>query len=379
MFGVDEQVGLWEPSCASTCIAYAECGGSPYAPCGCVFAGSDRQGLCHECHVSCRERSGPTGNESAAFYRDGLSLGELSLVGKAVSMPPFVPLRTSELSHTISAAFVAAGFRDLFRRTDGESIRVSPHLDSAASLRRRLRVRENARVLVVLNGHDDKLESFWGSDRPALYETLRRASVSLVTGPTFSISGESGALPPYHNATMDRRQNRVLQELNDAGMTAVPNIYWRNDAARRNWADHIRSSSVSIISRDFSRTKAVTAFDEHINGLAHLVESVGRPLHVIVLGVGIRKATYAMSQLRKAGATSSFVASEPIMQAIKRGAALEHNERRLTAVRRIDVSTAALALANLNAFQEHLLRQVDGSVRAEPPIRYIGGRISNVA
>ena len=76
---------------------------------------------------------------------------------------------------------------------------------------------------------------------------------------------------------------------------------------------------MQAISRDFSRTKQTKTFKPHFEGLLEILRRAGRSVHVLLVGVGVKKAEYVMRMLSEIDCTCSFVIGYPIMTAILGG------------------------------------------------------------
>ena len=357
---MEEQPGLFESLC-NGCVAHRECGGASMAPCECVYDDFARRHHCEVCSIVCRSRRSGRGDIANDYFLDGRALSDLHIASRVERLPTLIPARTAVLTSEINAAVVAALPRDLLRWRPGAQVaQPFKRLRDPEAFRRRLRVSARTTVIAVLNARDDFLEAIWQGKRQDFYSALRSAGISAVTGPTFSILNESNDLPAFHNVTMARRHNKAIQEIYDAGLTVIPNVYWRNETAIHEWAEHIRGAPIDTISRDFSLTKQRSAFEHHLEGLARLLESIARPIQVILVGIGPRKARATLERLKTVGATCSFVSSAPIMFAVKRGHELRATEDgRLAEIRDLNVSRGELAISNLNTFQDFLLDAVN--------------------
>jgi hypothetical protein len=242
---------------------------------------------------------------------------------------------------------------------------VSTLLKSSGEIRSALRLSGETRLLAVLNGKDFQLEAFWGMRRKVLYDCLRELGFAGITGPTFSITSEFDAdpiTPASHNVLMLERHHQVIGELVQCTeATVVPNVYWRTDRERSQWAEWLNANpGISIISRDFSVTKRGRPFHRELEGLMRILEATNRPLHVLLPGVGASKAEPALRRLAEQECTGSIVTGDPILAAINGGNRLVFRDRR-SPWRGKDESLGRrkLALANLQAMEEHLAYVVD--------------------
>lgn len=357
-------------ACATDCMLWEQCGGSATAPCACVWTAPDRRHKCNRCELICRERGQFTNTDSGDTFRahvaDGLPLDLLHLHQHGtLHLPVFIPARTQELPSDMQLplSWAAVDAKTLFTRHQGSPVQARPFLQTPEATRFALRVPPNTKLIAVLNGRDDLLEGFWGMPWKAFLNRLTHAGFSAVTGPTFSINSED-TTPASHNVLMLLRHNRVMAGIQAAGNFPIPNLYWRTERDRLNWIKWlIEHPSVTVVSRDFSRTKPLNSFRVELDGILQIIRGLRRPMHVILLGVSTRKAAHSIRSLTAVGATSSFVSAYPVMVAIKHGLALKADglsppkEVESTASR---FSLAAANIAVMHAFLTELSRVENG-------------------
>jgi hypothetical protein len=186
---------------------------------------------------------------------------------------------------------------------------LSPH-----EVRGRLRIRSYAKLIAILNGDDDLLEELWSMDRQVVFDTISRLGISAMTGPTFSVYGEGPQHPASHNITMLHRHHRYCGEGTAAGLTVLPNLYWRGESDRRRWVDWLSENpGVRWLARDFSRTKQWACFQPEFDGLVDIVQRVQHPLHILATGIGEAKAGRVAEALRSLGSACCFVTARPIV------------------------------------------------------------------
>lgn len=306
------QPSLWEGGCR-TCPAYDACGGSDSAPCSCVHIGSRRHD-CRRCPVVCTERSVTDGDGQVtdSFRRqlqEGLGLNALRIRQPAFALPSLLLTRTDCLppDHRLPHRWVGVHLRAIL-----SAVRVAPEAKSPAStIRSRLRTTENARLIGILNGNDDLLESLWQLDRRLVLRRLREAHINVLTGPTYSVYAEN---PASHNVTMLLRHHRFCAEAVAAGFVVIPNLYWRSRADRTEWSIWLgRNPAVHTIARDFGRTKQPSPFWMEFHGLLEILAAIPRSMHVLLMGVGARKMADTRRALERVGASASFVSPEALV------------------------------------------------------------------
>jgi hypothetical protein len=192
------------------------------------------------------------------------------------------------------------------------------------------------------------------------FERLRAAGVRTITGPTFSITSEQRT-PASHNVLMLLRHHYILEAIYQAGFIAIPNLYWRTAWDRGRWIEWLQQNpGVSVISRDFTRTKGRRPFQPEFDGLLEIVRGAGRHLHIVVLGIGIKKAPGVFRQIADLGSSVTIVSAEPVMQAIKRGRGWRREKGSLPQLiidRRL--TRFALAEANLRVMYDYIEELAD--------------------
>lgn len=303
------QGSLWERDC-HTCLAYDQCGGTSTAPCTCVHVGA-RQHDCANCSILCTERriGRPSGRLADSFFvrlKEGLPLKALRLRQPPIEFPSLILSRTDSLPRDIRLpdAWVGVHLRTLLPLIRAEPV----GKESAWELRSRLRASKDARLIGILNGDDDLLESLWRIDRRNVFRQLHTARIEAVTGPTFSVSAEDGANPASHNVVMLLRHHRFCAEASAAGLHVIPNLYWRSREDRADWVSWLRrNSEVTVVARDFSRTKQRAPFRPEFDGLLDILKGVPRQTTVLITGIAEEKMSDTRRALHRVGASVCFV------------------------------------------------------------------------
>ncbi|OIN55775.1 hypothetical protein BLX24_28200 [Arsenicibacter rosenii] len=238
-----------------------------------------------------------------------------------IRLPLFIPTKTEFLkdSDTLSALrWAAADMGTLFNMKGTIS-----HFATRQSSQKYLRVGPECNLIAVLNGKDNRLERFWEMKRGTILKQLHDSGFSIGTGATFSVTDvtEKGTPMPYfHNATMLMRHHRVVQEIQVAGMEAVPNIYWidKDQKEIQRWAEWLmKNPGIRIVSRDFTSTRNKHTVMSKLYELVSLLNTVGRSFHVMIVGTGIKIAPLVLRELAKAGHFGSIVTSAPIQLAYR--------------------------------------------------------------
>jgi hypothetical protein len=316
---------LWEQQCP-TCPLVRSCGGMQGAPCGCIWVGTALAYQCHICTRVCREQTSLSGQGDSAgqHLRTTRSLSEINLsqVHWADWTPPaFVPTGTHELGADTVSPVIAVTLDRLLSISRQDT---SDGLVAAERRRRlgiELRAPDKATLIAVLHGDDPTLRSFWNRDRRQLLAHLRLLGFAAATGPTFSVVMNPRERLPFENHLSLRQHHQVVQEIADAGLVPIPNLYSAGSANEAELGAWLRAeSSVRLVSRDFSRTKGIGAdFHLQLSQLSRILNLAGRPMHVLLQGISIGKARLTANALRMVGASCSVVSGQPILRAIVAG------------------------------------------------------------
>ena len=352
-----------ESNCETHCALYEACGGSSTAPCGCVWRDPEKRHNCEDCHLICRERD----SSSDSFHHhigDHRSLNDIRLRQLQVTFPGLIPARTRELKASCLLSsdwkWVGVSLKHLLR--ESETGAVSSLLKKTpAEFRKALCIPRSTKVVAVLNGTDPQLEGFWGMQRETFYECVSALGFDAVTGPTFSITSEykgDPITPASHNVIMLQRHHQVMGELaQSTDALVIPNVYWRNKSDREKWACWLNETKgVNVIARDFSVTKDTARFRPELDGLLQILEWTNRPMHVLLCGIGISKASSTLQRLADYGCTGSVVMGEPITAAVLAGERIEMRGHTLARFRDPNTGRLQLAYSNLQVVRQYLAR-----------------------
>ena len=359
--------------CATHCDAYHACsGGYPTAPCGCAWKPDDaRRYQCATCYLVCRERqsdclAGGHLDTFAAHVAAGLPLGRLHLdQGPPVAFPLLIPTKTADIAGPdvrLPLRWAAVDAKGLLNWRQQTGAALKPAFADALAAREHLNVGPECEVLAVFNAQDKILESFWAMPRRQALSALQGCGFAAATGPTFSVSTLTTTgtrVPRAHNLVMQMRHHRVVAEQQESGLLAIPNLYWEDGREQQAWIDCLKvNPAVTVVSRDFTRTRSQRAFAEKLDGLLALLSAVGRPFHVLVVGAGPAHAAGALFRLAEAGFTGSIITSDPVLKA-SHGMGYERNAYgRLTSVSCPKPSIAHLSIHNMRLLEELLFEAV---------------------
>jgi len=280
--------------------------------CHCVRSGHEAAFDCEECRHICRDRLTEFGS-LAQHVDETISLDELRIpagLGSLERLPAMMPLRTHEAVRPLRRVVAAAvDLRNLERTIRNPS--------------RMLRgVKPDATVLVaILSAADSVLENSWRKGpeaRIAMFRRLRAVGFVACTGPTFSVYHESKPRLPCHNEISLRRHHVVLQEIADAGLVPIPNLY----TTGRRGADLItewlkQHVQVRLVSRDLTMNRQRRPFEAEFENLCDVLERVDRPMQVLLQGVSKGRAELVIRRLSPFGHSVTFVTCDPVLSGVK--------------------------------------------------------------
>lgn len=372
--GSSPQRSFFDADCPTECSAYDLCGGAPSRPCHCV-RDPPHQYECRTCPLTCRLRDASEEErrqgESERFrqgLREGRRLDRLHLSQPpqaSAGLPLLVPSGTLDIPDgpALPVRWAAVTAKHLLTRNRQGPLDIRPHFSSKDRARRDLGVMPSTQLLAVLNAEDRILEGLWGMDHGRIQEVLSRCSFAAVTGPTFSVDPSGTSQPAASSVISLLRHHRFVEEMSTGDALVVPNLYWLGARGLSRWVSWLREhESVTVVSRDFSRTKNDgDAFREQFVGLSSLLRRVSRPLHVITVGVGPAKATWAVRRLADIGCTASVVTDAPAKIALAGGRRLDYPKHGgPIRVKAFDRDRRMLVRDNLRAMERHLVRALSG-------------------
>lgn len=336
---------------------------------------------CHKCYLVCRERRQPSpipGQPDklafAACIEEGYALDQIAIAQAPPAFPLFIPTYTHKYKGVqLPLNWVAVDMRILFKSRRKGAADLQPYFAGEEQARKYLRVNQHCQMLAVLNGQDWMLESFWAMPRQDVLAHLAAIGFGTGTGATYSVTAlttEGTPVPYAHHTAMLLRHHRVLDEMQDAGLCAMPNLYWLDGDLRElnRWADWLRNApAVSAVSRDFTATTHWSVISTKITELIYLLRRAGRSFHVLVVGSGRANAPRILRALVNAGHTASIITSAPILKALS-GVKYELDAKGVSSEATCDPDLypfPVLIEHNLAVFEELLIRTVEGTAAAQ--------------
>ena len=369
------QSGLFSNLCAERCDLYYSCGGSDAAPCGCIYT-NGRRYACDECLVWCTERR-TEGYSLEKQISEGCSLTSVKVMQeRPIDFPLFIPLATDELALPADVSWVAADTKSLLTNPKHQAAEPRRRLLDQLGIKHHLRVHPSAELVAVLNSVDSRLDRLWAmgkEGRRKFFGLLAEQGFAAVTGATFSVTDEENGFAASHNVFMKRRHNQVLKEIQESGLMAIPNLYFRNDNDLSEWVQWIIDNRITTVSVDFSRSKPTKAFAQRLAEVLKLLSAVDRAMHVLLVGVSLKNGLIALKQLARINCTGSVITSDPVRTAISGGAALQLVADKVVRVRRLDLGKQVLARANIRFSEQYLRSELDKFIKLViEPIAKVG-------
>ena len=365
--------------CATNCEAYAACGGCrATAPCLCVYPmGHPLRYACNKCEFLCRERGMYCNNPDLKVksfeegFGQGQLLNEVKFSQTKQSLPIFIPEYTHAFGHEKKfSEWAAVDIQFLFRFPRQGGAILKDCFNDAESLREYLNVSDTCKLVAILNGNDKKLESFWAGKRKFLLKTIASLGFTVCTSPTYSLNAlttTGTSVPASHHVSMLMRHHRVLAEINEAELCAVPNLYTLDGDQRqiKEWSEWLRSNEgINIVSRDFTSTRNWQTVKTKLDDLIQTLKLVGRSFQVIIVGTGHANAIKVAAELAKSGHVPTIVTAAPILKAIKGGKYQLINEHILEAnvCPKEEMNKSELILHNLYLFEKALVSSVVNTI-----------------
>ncbi|RZK24948.1 MAG: hypothetical protein EOO63_16720 [Hymenobacter sp.] len=304
-------------------------------------------------------------DSARAQYKAGLDLRELTVSQQVHEpFPLFIPLRTADFplkEGVLPLRWAAVDATHVKERLLTGPI-AAPKFATPQAVRAFLRVADTCRLLAVLNAQDKILERLWAlPDRIGRFQQLKDYGFELSTGASFSVverTTEDTLVPRFHNLVMQRRHQRLLSEIQQAGLDAVPNLYWLDEREADRWVEWLgQNPTVRYVSREFTRTRQGDSVKAIVESLLRLLGRTTRTYHVFLVGLGPATAAYALQRLAIEGHTGTIITSDPIMQAVY-GKRYNGNFKALYAAGSVKEK---VALKNIESLETYLLDAVAGT------------------
>jgi hypothetical protein len=191
--------------------------------------------------------------------------------------------------------------------------RYQPIAENAADLRRAFCLASTTKIILRGVAKDPSLERYWTYRRQEhIPEQLARLDISLAVGPNFSHFLD---VPRPDNLFNRKRQLICLEEFSQAGIAPVPHLSTSCPSDWDFWKSYlIANPNVTYVAAEFQTgNNNVHEGRKKIDEMARLRDSIGRPLHPLIIG-GARFVKYVARRFR----AFSIIDSAVFMKALYR-------------------------------------------------------------
>jgi hypothetical protein len=235
-----------------------------------------------------------------------------------------------------------------------------------SEFRKRLRLRDDCKVLLVGVSFDAQIESFW-REHSTLIPLLPRLDIVAVTAPNFSSFID---VPRDHILYNRKRALRVADKFLSHGISVIPHfnaINWRD---WKFWAQLLHDTpGLRVFCKEFQTgNRSKVNYEDAIGNMARLQDEVGESLHPIVLAGG-----KAVGLLRRHFSTFTLIDSMPSMKTNMRQiieVAANGSIRWKKISSNPNKCLASLLDHNVSRYSDYMTRIIDGqscSRVAQPP------------
>lgn len=240
----------------------------------------------------------------------------------------------------------------LYHRRDG-SLKYKDREEIAAHFR----ISPSTKIILVGCGHDPSIEAWWGlsAGRRELISFFRDQGFELSTAPNYSLFTNQLRYDDMHSI---KRIGKAWQEFLADGMPCALHLNARTARDYERWAEFVRlRPEVTHVAFEFGtvwKWPLRQAF--HLQQLAGLAQTVGRPLHLIMVG-----GMTAIPTLAAAYENVTYIDGTPFLKTIKRQRVVEGNDGTLKFLSEPTAPGAMLDdlyAANMNAMRQRIERMV---------------------
>jgi Domain of unknown function (DUF4417) len=224
----------------------------------CSYCGCTRD--CSKCSVRCARRL-----DAGLWVRDveGLGFEDLRWTHRPLpDLPRFIPQvdghRLSAFDEGLSWPAYAVGLRRVFSLSTGKLRRAW----QGRTAREVLRAPDGTKLVLAGYGTDPLIERFWTNQhREALFDAVASLGFDLVLAPNYSVYGNQ---PRFEHLLNIKRNALVAARFWQAGVPAVPNIYWYRHIDLERQLEWIRREQVAAVAVNLQtfRSKADWAMAE---------------------------------------------------------------------------------------------------------------------
>lgn len=251
--------------------------------CGCAIAEAGAPAnACGGCPIRCGSRT-----DIAAWMADvggTLAFDDIVVDGRLPDLPSFIPMTDGSAVTELDASLRWPAYGVGLRRVFSPDTSTMYKRFAGKQAREVLALRDDQKAVLVGYGEDPLVEAFWTyRRRDGLVEEIAAQGWDLVLVPNFSIYGN---WPRAEHLLNMRRCLLLAQEFADAGVAAVPNLYWfrLEDLERyRRWIEDAPPPAIAI---NLQTVRENTNWDTWaLPGLFWLAENTPQDMPVIVTGL----------------------------------------------------------------------------------------------
>lgn len=253
------------------------------AYCGCErMRGADG---CHECPIRCGSRIDITDwmrDVGGTLLFDDIQIPTQVPAG----LPAFVPQVDGHDIPRFDAELAWPAYAVGLRRVlSPKSHRVVPKF-SGRSAHDALRLDAKQLAVLVGYGEDPLVEAFW-TRRHELAPLIAEQGWDLVLACNYSMYGNQ----PRAEHLLNFRRNLLLaHDLNEAGVPAVPNLYWFRPEDLERYEAWITDTSPAAVAVNLQTFRKDSSWQElALPGLAFLADALGQDCRVILTGTSRRR------------------------------------------------------------------------------------------
>ena len=264
---------LWHK--CETCPFLRICGGWNEQ---CSFCGCTRD--CSRCSVRCARRF-----DAGLWVRDAEGLGFDDLRWTQLPLPDlprFIPQvdghRLCAFDEGLSWPAYAIGLRRVLSLATGRLRRAW----QGRTARDVLRAPETTKLVLAGYGTDPLIERFWTNQhRERLIEQVAALGFDLVLAPNYSVYGNQ---PRFEHLLNIKRNALIAARLSEAGVPAVPNVYWYRRIDLERQLEWIRREQVRAIAVNLQTFRSKSDWAMATDGLRLLATELPPGTRVLATG-----------------------------------------------------------------------------------------------
>jgi hypothetical protein len=228
---------------------------------------------------------------------------------------------------------------------------------SPVRLRAALRLPPDARLALIANAKDPKIEEFWSqAAKRKVWSRLVGLNFEFATSCTYSVYDRD----PYFDQIYNQERNwRTYEVFSELGLPTIPFVFrlrHRNQLELKPWFDD--HPEVKIVAMLAQRLKSPAQFQEFVLDMEDLASVAQRDLHFLVVGVAKGRRIHHIASRFNA----TFVTDQPFQCALH-GKQLDselrpHKANPRVRPRRLAVENVARCIEFCNSLEPGSMRKV---------------------